>query len=189
MPPAKESVDIVFVGRLVNEKGIETLLRSIAYLKKDTHKVSVAIIGEGPERGELEALAGRLDIQDMVTFWGKIESDEKVMSIMKSAKIFVYSATPEGGWSISVIEANACGLPIISVQSGALGDNEVVIDGYNGLLIREPSAETMAEKINLLLEDESLRRKLSKNALDFAKEQDWGNLAKKVEEFYRQVIR
>jgi glycosyltransferase involved in cell wall biosynthesis len=189
IPSAAESVDVIFVGRLTKAKGVETLLHSLAYLRSRSSSVQLAIVGDGPERENLQALARRLDIYSLVRFMGNIEDDARVLSIMKSARVFVYPAAPEGGWSLSVVEANACGLPAISTRSGLLGDNEVVIDGYNGLLTEEESAEAIAEKIRLLLEHEPLRQELSRNALNFAKGQDWGNLATKMEDLYGQVAR
>ena len=108
--------------------------------------------------------------------------------MMKSAKVFVYPASPEGGWSISIIEANACGIPAVSFRTGILGDNEVVVDGYNGLLVEQQLADALGAKIRLVLEQESLRTKLSHNALAFAQEQDWAHLTEKMEECYSQAM-
>ena len=186
--PARESVDVIFVGRLVKSKGVDTLLHSIAHLREIPRKVSVAIVGGGPERENLEALSRDLGIQDTVRFFGRVEDDGEVISIMKSARVFVYPAEPEGGWSLSIIEANACGLPAISVRSGPLGTNEVVIDGHNGLLVADQSAPAIAEKIHLILEDEPLRARLSQNAVIAAKEQDWGNVTEKTEKLYCEML-
>jgi len=189
IPSAAEGVDLIFVGRLTKAKGIETLLHSLAYLENRGSKVSLAIVGDGPERENLESLSGKLDIRHRVRFWGQVEGDAKVLSIMKSARVFVYPRAPEGGWSLSIVEANACGLPAVSAKSGPVGVNEVVVDGYNGLLAEEESAEAIAEKIRFLLEHESLRQELGRNALNFAKEQDWDKLVVRMEEFYGEVAR
>lgn len=189
IPPANEKAEIIFVGRLIKAKMVHVLLQAAAYLKENSPEVSVAIIGDGPERDNLEALSRNLNVDDIVKFYGIIQSETEVISLMKSAKIFVYPTSPEGGWSISVLEANACGLPAVSVQSGILGTNEVVVDGYNGLVASEQSAELIADKITLLLENESLRKTLGANALNFAMEQDWDIVADRVEEVYAEVLR
>jgi glycosyltransferase involved in cell wall biosynthesis len=157
-------------------------------LKTNQFRASLSVVGDGPERASLEALCQQLGIQEAVRFRGRIEDDNEVISMMKSAKVFVYPASPEGGWAISIIEANACGLPAISFRSGTLGDNEVVVDGYNGLLADQPSADALGDKIRLVLEQQSLRTKLSHNALAFAREQDWDHLTEKMEECYSQAI-
>lgn len=188
IPPASEASDIVFVGRLVRTKGVDTLLEAIHYLKMNGTRATLSIIGDGTDRNNLESLSQKLEIQDEVRFHGRLQDDSLVMSMMKYAKVFVYPAAPEGGWSISVIEANACGLPAVSVRSGALGNNEVVIDGYNGLLAEQQSAEALGAKIRLVLQQESLRTELRRNALAFAQEQDWGILAGRIEEYYSQAV-
>jgi glycosyltransferase involved in cell wall biosynthesis len=188
IPPAVDRTEIIFVGRLIKAKGVDTLLHSIASLKANSIAASLTIIGDGSERSSLEVLSRELGIHDQVRFLGRIEDDARVISLMKSARIFVYPAMPEGSWSVSIIEANACGLPAVSVRSGKLGTNEVVTDGCNGLLVAEQSAEAIADKLRLLLEHESLRAELAQKALVFAREQDWDIVAEKVEILYSQVM-
>jgi glycosyltransferase involved in cell wall biosynthesis len=188
IPPSSDTVDIIFAGRLIKAKGVDTLLQALAYLKTNQFRASLSIVGDGPEKADLEDQCQRLGIQDAVRFHGRIEDDTEVISMMKSAKVFVYPASPEGGWSISIIEANACGLPAVSFRSGPLGDNEVVVDGYNGLLAEQQLADALGAKIRLVLEQQSLRTKLSQNALAFAQEQDWDHLTEKMEECYSQAI-
>ncbi len=189
IPPAGQPSDIIFVGRLVRAKGIGTLLEAIHHLKRNRMEATLSIIGDGSDRDDLERQCHELGIQDDVRFHGRVQDDSQVIGMMKSAKVFVYPAAPEGGWSISLIEANACGLPAVSVRSGALGDNEVVIDGYNGLLAEEQSAEALGAKIRLVLEYQSLRMELGRNARAFAQEQDWDNLTARVEDWYSRVAR
>lgn len=188
IPPSSKTVDIIFAGRLIKAKGVDTLLQALAYLKTNQFRASLSIVGDGPEKANLEDQCQRLEIQDAVRFHGRIEDDAEVISMMKSAKVFVYPASPEGGWSISIIEANACGIPAVSFRSGILGDNEVVVDGYNGLLVEQQLADALGAKIRLVLEQESLRTKLSHNALAFAQEQDWDHLTEKMEECYSHAM-
>jgi glycosyltransferase involved in cell wall biosynthesis len=186
--PSVERTDVIFVGRLTKPKGVDTLLRSIACLKAKSNVATSTIIGDGPERADLERLSAQLGISDRVSFLGRIEDDATVISLMKSARVFVYPAMPEGTWSVSVIEANACGLPAVSVRAGKLGMNEVVSDGFNGLLVAEQSAEAIADKLGFLLEHESMRADLVRNALAFAREQDWDVVAEKTDILYCEAM-
>ncbi len=188
IPPAKDSTDIVFVGRLVKAKGVDTLLHSIAHLKSNSIEASVTIIGDGSEKANLEALSRALGVGDQVRFLGRVEEDARVISLMKSARVFVYPAMPEGSWSVSIIEANACGLPVVSVRSGRLGTNQVVTEGCNGLLADEQSPAAISEKLTLLLMNESLRADLARKASAFARDQDWDTVAEKVEILYREAM-
>jgi glycosyltransferase involved in cell wall biosynthesis len=189
IPPSIERTDLIFVGRLTRPKGVDTLLRSIARLKANSIVAASTIIGDGPERSNLESLARDLGIHEQVSFLGRVEDDARVISLMKSAKVFVYPAMPEGTWSVSVIEANACGVPAVSVRAGKLGMNEVVTDGFNGLLVAEQSAEAIADKLSLLLQHESMRAELARNALAFAREQDWDVVAEKADILYCEAMR
>lgn len=182
--PSAGTADIIFAGRLIRAKGVDALLHASAYLKANRVSASLSIVGDGPERPSLESLCGQLGIRDDVRFHGHVEDDAGVIALVKSARVYVYPASPEGGWSISVIEANACGLPAVSFRSGKLGDNEVVRDGYNGLLADQQVPDDLGAKIRLLLEQPSLREKLSCNAVEFARQQDWDHLAGAMEEFY-----
>jgi glycosyltransferase involved in cell wall biosynthesis len=188
IPPSAERTHLIFVGRLTKPKGVDTLLRSIACLKANSVVATSTIIGDGPERGNLEGLARDLGIHEQVSFLGRIEDDARVISLMKSASIFVYPAMPEGTWSVSIVEANACGVPAVSVRAGKLGMNEVVSDGFNGLLVAEQSAEAIADKLRLLLENEPVRAELARNALAFAREQDWEVVAEKADILYCEAM-
>ena len=186
---AEEEVDVIFVGRLVKIKGVHTLIEAIACLKREGKRVTLGIVGEGPERGNLQRLVQKWGLDERVRFYGSIEEEREMISVMKSAKVFVYPAAMEGGWALSGIEANACGLPVISVRSGPLGVVEAVIDGYNGLLAEEQSPQLIAEKISLALDDDNLRENLRRNALNFAQNYDWYRQAQRVEKVYESVAR
>ena len=83
------------------------------------------------------------------------------------------------------LEANAAGLPVITTRAGpVLGSTDVVQDGRNGLLLDKLTPEAMATKIAVLVDDEGLRERLSKQALEFAREYDWDSQTGKVEAIY-----
>lgn len=183
--------DVIYVGRLIEYKGIHTIVESIAYLKGKHKEVTASIVGDGSERENLEVLAKELCVEDRIRFYGKIKENNEVISLMKGSKIFIYAAAPLGGWALTPVEANACGLPVISTRSGVLGNidrNEVVIDGYNGFLVDRQSPELVAEKISLILENHKLREELIRNALSFAQNLDWDNQTDAVEKVYRELV-
>ncbi|MFC1940392.1 glycosyltransferase family 4 protein [Chloroflexota bacterium] len=181
-------IDVIFVGRLIKAKGVHTLINAIAHLKKNHKRVNAAIIGDGPEMQNLTALAKELNVEEEIHFYGAIDKDEEVTALLKDARVFVYAAVPEGGWALTIVEANACGLPVVSVKSGALGSNEAVIDGYNGFLAEEQSPELIAEKIVLILENDPLREDMKRNALSFAQSLDWEKQTEAVEKVYQDLL-
>jgi len=184
----KEELDVIFVGRLIKAKRLDILIRAIVFLKQKFPKIKIGIVGNGPERLYLNNLVENLDLEQNVLFFGFINDFNKVVSLMKSSKVFVYPSAPEGGGSLSMIEANSCGLPTISTKYGALGTStEIVRDGFNGLLIEELSPRLMAEKIGMILKDEQLRMKMSKNALIFSKQYDWETITDLLESTYNDL--
>ena len=186
--PELES-DVIFVGRLVKYKGIHTLIEAISVLRRIGLDVRASIVGDGPERERLRGLARNLQVDDIVKFFGRIEDEEKVISIMKASKVFVYPATPLGGWALTPLEANAAGLPVITTRNGpVIGTNEVVVDGLNGYLLSQQSPELMADKIAMILKNETLRDELSTRAKEFARRFDWEIQTKLVEKVYERVM-
>lgn len=129
--PAKERFDVIYVGRLVKDKNVDVLLKAIALLGRRKSKIRVAIVGDGPERKNLEALAEKLKIEKNVKFFGFIEQYKDVIALMKSSKVFVLPSTREG-FSIVCLEALACGLPVVAIN-GEIGLK--IENGKNGFLV------------------------------------------------------
>lgn len=183
--PSLEDLDVIFVGRLVKQKKVDVLIRSISFLKKEVPDLKIGIIGDGPERRHLERLSEKVGVKMDIKFFGDIYDSNEVMSIMKSSKVFVYPTAPEGGWSLAILEANACGLPVVTVKHGKIGASaEIIKNGYNGLLVEESSPELIAEKIKLILLDDRVRVEMGKNSKNFAKEHDWEKMVDLVEKVY-----
>lgn len=147
---------IFYAGRLSQEKGIHTLIK-IAI--GGCHNIVVA--GEGPMRNELE------NVQN-ITLLGYL-SQKQINEQMSNVKILLFPTQVYEGMPLVLLEAMANGLPVIASKIG--GIPEIIKDGYNGYLIDEPSDyDAFIKKIKILMENESLRMKLSKNAFDTYKE-------------------
>jgi len=184
----RDRADIIYVGRLIDYKGIDSLIESVAHLQDSGRKVTLNIVGDGPQRGDLEQRVKELHIEDRTKFFGLIEDDDRVISLMKGAKAFVYPATPLGGWALTPIEANACGIPVITSMAGPAGANEVVRDGYNGLVADRESPELLADKILSALDNAKLREAIRINGFEFARGLDWENQASAVEAVYESCL-
>lgn len=186
IPGANGGADVIFVGRLVSTKHVDALLRAIVYVKKRLPGVRLEVIGDGPNRASLEALSEGLGLSDNVRFLGNIPSHDQVISIMKSAKLLVYPILAVGGSGITAIEANACGLPVV-MSNDEYGSPEVVRNGLNGLVADAPSPLSLAASILSVLNDEALRGKLSKGAVDFARTRDWKEISASLEDVYSRL--
>jgi len=182
----KEESDIIFVGRLVPHKRVDLLLKAVRIIKDEISDVRCIVIGDGPERGRLEALSRGLGLRENVRFLGRLKEHDDVIAYMKASKVFVLPSTREG-FPNTVLEANASGLPAITVIHPKNATTAVIYDGENGFKCRL-SENALAEKIKLLLTDEELRMRMLSSALRFAEEHDWGHIVKQLISVYEEAI-
>jgi len=161
--PEKEH-DIIFVGRLEKAKGVDVLLRAIRVLEKN-HSVSlkVALAGDGSQGDYLRRMTQDLEIKSRVEFLG-IRRD--VSQLMRSSKIFVLPSRWEG-LPMVILEAMANKVPVVATSVG--GICEIISDGATSLLVKPDDPEELAEKIKVLLDDPSLRKRLSISAFEKVK--------------------
>ena len=136
---------IGFVGRLVRQKGSDLALQAFAKADKHHPRSRLVIIGDGPERGRLEAQAGRLALADSVIFTGWVDD---ASSLMPAFDMVVAPSRWEG-FGLVVLEAMSHGLPVIASRAGALP--EVVADGETGLLVPSESPDALADAMESLL--------------------------------------
>ena len=148
---------IVFLGRIVDEKQIDKLVRAFAKLSPDL-KARLQILGTGDQEHKLKALASQLGVADRVQFDGKV-TDEYLRKTLTSAKVFAMPSIAELQ-SISTMEAMASGLPIVAADAMALP--HLVHDGENGFLFQPGNVDDLAEKLTRVLtmpEDDLQRMK------------------------------
>jgi len=177
--PSEEESDIVFAGRLIKDKNVDILIKAISLIKREISDIKCIIIGDGPEKEKLMKLAKELRVENNVKFVGFLENHDDVIAYMKSSKVFVLPSTREG-FGIVALEANACGLPVVTVNHGRNAACDF-INGENGFAC-EPSVEDIAEKVLIGLEiGKIMRRKCIENAMRY----DWDGIAKKCEGLYR----
>ncbi len=163
---------IIFVGRLVDEKGIADLLESVALVVRDASDTSVLIAGEGQDRSKFEKLANSLGVADRCHFVGWVPSSE-VRSYMAAGDYFVGpSRTAVDGWveaqGLTFLEAMASGTLVIGTKLG--GIKESIIDGETGFLVDEKNPEQIASVIVSSNGSESAVRSIKKSAKQFVEQ-------------------
>ena len=161
MPPRRSNqrhLRVLFVGRLTNWKGVETLLLAV----RDLPTVQVQIAGDGPEYPLLRTLAKQLGLERRVDFLGKVER-RLVSTLLTSSDVLVLTSLYEG-MSHTLLEAMAHGVPCIASSRG--GNPEVVIDGRNGLLIPAEDPACLAQALQCLCEKEEFRFGLAQAAYE-----------------------
>ncbi len=147
---------ILCVGRLVTEKGQAVLLEAVALLAKRGHAVSVTLAGDSPQRPVLERLAERLGVVSRVSFLGAV-GQEELRALYESASIFCLPSFAEG-IPVVLMEAMAMKLPVVSTR--ITGIPELIEDGHAGLLVAPGRPDELADALERVLMDDSLRRKL-----------------------------
>jgi colanic acid/amylovoran biosynthesis glycosyltransferase len=186
---AREPV-VLFVGRLVEKKGCEYLIRAMERVQRERPEVSLWVIGDGPLRGPLERLAQ--ERLRAARFLGG-QPPEEVRRRIGRAKVFcVPSVVAESGdaegFGMVFAEAQAMGTPVASFASG--GIPEAVSDGETGLLAPERDAAGLAESILALLEDEELWSRMSAAGIEYVRRRfDLRRQTARLEELYERAIR
>lgn len=180
---AKEEPPVIaHVGRLMKYKNVQFIIRALPQLRKKVPGVKLVIGGGGDHRDELEKLARKEGVEDVVVFLGRI-SEETKRELLSKATLFANPSTKEG-WGINNIEANLCGT--VSLSSNVPGLKDSVQENITGLLYDPDNVEDFTGKAAKLLTDNALRTEMENNALSRAKTFDWDNIADRMESFIRK---
>jgi colanic acid/amylovoran biosynthesis glycosyltransferase len=147
---------ILYIGRLVPEKGQAVLLEAVARLAERGQTARLTLAGDGPLRPRLEALAERLGLTSRVTFLGAVGQDD-LHRLYEGASIFCLPSFAEGV-PVVLMEAMAMELPVLSTR--ITGIPELIEDGVSGLLVAPGRADELAERLGSLLADPALRHEL-----------------------------
>ena len=174
--------NILYVGRLSTEKNLKILFFAYKELQKDFHNIKLTIVGEGPEYKKLQKLAKKLSITNIE--WVSKVSQKDVVHYYKSADIFVLPSKKEIQ-GISILEAMAAGLPIITTKFSGV---EEIVHPNTGLVFENNDYLDLANKISTLIEDDDLRKKIAKNAQKHVKKKfDWEVLMPKYIKLFEEI--
>lgn len=180
---AREPV-VLHVGRLKRYKATDHLLRAAQLLKERGVQLTTVILGDGDDKPRLEALAAKLELADSVRFTGFIPEEEKVRWYRRAAVLAENSV--KEGWGLIVMEANACGTPVVVADSPGLRDSSK--DGVNGLVYEYGDITGLADRLQRLLTDAALRDQLGRQAIDWARQWSWEAAADKMEQVIHDAV-
>jgi glycosyltransferase involved in cell wall biosynthesis len=155
----KRGFTLVFIGRLAAIKNLGTLIRAVSLAVERVPNLEFWIVGDGPVRAELEALAQELGVADHVKFWGQRMDTAQFFS---AADAFVMSSVSEG-LPMSLLQAMSLGVPAVVTDVGGMA--EVVKLAKGGLLAPVGDSAAMADAIVKLAGDPALQAEFSKNAV------------------------
>jgi len=188
---------LLFVGRIEPLKGIDTLIQSIAQMRKSDILSEcphyLYIIGGDPddkneeidnELNRLRRLCEQLGVGDLIIFSGK-KNQDTLQYYYSAAEIVVMPSNYES-FGMVALEAMACGTPVIATQVGGL--QHLVKDGVTGFTIPHNNPDALEEKISQLICNSNLRVQLKENCVEYARTYAWEVITAKIVNLYRSMI-
>jgi glycosyltransferase involved in cell wall biosynthesis len=179
---------VLFVGRLIERKGLPFLVEAIGLLG-DSHSVHLDVVGEGNQKTELMALVDRLGLSDRVTFQGRV-NDEELAKLYARCDLFVLPAIVDShgdteGLGVVLLEAMSYQRPVVAANVGGIPD--IVRHEQTGLLVEQKDAQALADAIARILEDSDLARRLGEQGAAYVQQRfDWSRIVDDVEALYHE---
>lgn len=179
--PESDPFEVLFVGRLIERKGVDDLVRAFGDVAAAHPRARLVIAGSGPEGDSLEALAGASPGGDRIRFLGRV--DRAVLpDIYRKAGVFVIPSRTEGMPNV-MLEAMASGLPIVCTPAAASG----VIDG-NGLFVEPGRPDTISAALEQYFADPLLRATHARKSRNLAEAMSWSSVATWYREVYERLL-
>lgn len=181
----KDEIALAIVGRLAPIKNHELFLNALRIVQsKSTKKIKVFIVGDGLEREKLEEISSAIpqNEQFSIIFTSWIKEIDKFNAGMD---IFCLTSLNEGT-PVSLIEAQASNIPIVSTDVGGVKD--VILENETGFLVPSGNVDLFAEKLLTLIENENIRKKMSQNGWTYVRERyDYRTLVANMENYYSDL--
>jgi glycosyltransferase involved in cell wall biosynthesis len=175
---------VLFAGSLIERKGVAGLIEAMAAVRRRHPEYRLVLIGDGPQRAELVALAARRGLADAVRFTGSLAPAE-VARWMRRAELFVLPSLEEGQ-GVALLEALASGTPCVG---GAVGGIPEMLDPGWGTLVAPGDPQALAGAVLELLGDPDRRRAMGRAAASAVRDRyDWPVLARRILAVYADVL-
>lgn len=175
---------IGYLGRIKKYKSVDHIIRAMPEILKSVPNAILKIIGDGDALPDLKKLAGELGVEQNIEFTGHVSHEDKVKLINESW--LVVNPSSKEGWGLTVIESNACRVPVVAANSPGLRDS--VVDGETGTLYDYGNLNKMAQAVIDLIQNENKRSRYEANALAWAQKWDWDESARKAVSIIENII-
>jgi glycosyltransferase involved in cell wall biosynthesis len=177
---------IIFIGNLIKTKGIYDLIAAFIKLSSTHHNLNLIIIGNGPEYSTIKNIISSSNHSEKKIHLLGNKPHNEVSHWLSASDIFVLPTYYEG-LPNAVLEAMACGLPVIATKVG--GIPEVIEEGRNGILIDKKDVESLIRAIVYLLKNQALAKNMGTQGRKmFESRFSWQKNAQKVIEIYKEVL-
>jgi phosphatidylinositol alpha-mannosyltransferase len=177
------TLNILFVGRFEERKGLIHLLKAYHRLRKRKVDARLLVIGDGPKRREYKRYVGLRGIRD-VEFLGRVSDEEKVR-YFASADIYCAPNTGQESFGIVLLEAMAAGVPIVA--SDIHGFKRVVERNVQGILVEPRNPRALAAALYALARDPELRHDMGEAGRERAPEFSWDRVTERIVDYYYEV--
>jgi len=192
VPPETRTNDgsLLFVGRLVEKKGLRYLIGALPLILKRYPKVCLRIAGDGPEKDDLKSRCVNLGISKHVHFLGAVKND-LLPTLYRESDVVVFPSViaddgDQEGFGLVLVEALGCECAVVVTDLPALRD--IINDGSTGLVVPQKNIHQLAKKVILLLDDDELRRSLGKEGRKFVlKHYDWSIIEQKYVDLIESI--
>lgn len=182
----KECVEFITAGYLLKRKGMDVILAALEKIVKTKKNIVYHIVGNGPQRENLETMVINRGLKNYVVFHGFIPNSE-IQSLYHKADVFVSMSRSES-WGQMYLEAMACGLPIISSKN--VGSNEIIKDGEFGFLVRQENVDDLVKKMEYFIKNRGKIKLFGKKARKEVEDKyDWDTIIiPKYEKIYQELL-
>ncbi len=167
--PRAPGLTIGYLGRIKAYKSVDHVLRAFAIVRSTLPGSRLVVVGDGDARPGLERLAGDLGLGDAIEFTGYVPAEEKVRRLQQMD--LVVNPSAKEGWGLTVVEANACGVPVVASDVPGLRDS--VVDGTTGWLYPYGNIDRLAATIQRVLVDTAERARVGAEAVQWAARFTW----------------
>jgi len=184
--PQKPIFEIVTTGYFIRRKNIAAMIETFDQVQQRVPNVTLRLVGEGPERPQLERLVKEKKLETKVIFEGKIPHQE-VEKYYYAADIYCSTSLSETDIAPGCIEAMASGLPVAVMETD--GFKPLVQHGVTGFMVPQGDQAALVETICTLLKDKDLRKRIGQNAQRLVQDRHhWPNIGKQFYDLYREVL-
>ena len=183
-PPRNPYPTLVHLGRLMRYKSAEVAVRTLVHVRRALPEARLLVAGDGPDLPRLQRLVRRLGLDGPVEFLGYLAHDAKVDLLWRSH--VALNPSPKEGWGLTVLEANACGVPVVASRRPGLVDS--VRDGETGSLVEYGDARAFATAALELLRDARRRDEFAARARDWARRFTWEDACVQTERILKLAV-
>ena len=182
----KEIIKILFLARIVPKKGLMYLVKAVNKIIINHKNILLLVVGNGWQKKKIMKYVEEKKISQYVKFYGYIEKEKKP-NFFQKADIFCAPYINEG-FGITLLEAMACGTPIIGFRNDAFAE---ILKNYpfKELIIKEKTVKDLTAALEIIINSKKMRREITKWELKEVKKYDWKKVTKKIEDFYYKILK